>query len=357
MRGRRGAALLLGLSLTALLSACGGKGEASQPSPSPEPVVEASPSPEPARELGAYKGLQVPMESAEVTQEEWDLAVRRELEAYAEYEPTDQETVQEGDTVLARVEIWKGGTLLRTLEEQYLTVSAGSGDYRGALAGCPVKSTVLVGVRCGEDYPQASLRGQELEYRVSLEAVVEAVLPQLDEEFVRSHTEYWSVEEYREAVRARLEGQRRERALAAWQRGIRRQVLENSAGWEPDQERVAFYRELARKVDERRAGNGGEEWNAYLERVYQTGSQEEYEALLSEQARQAAVTEGILEQIAGREGITVSERQTEDFRKECLQALEMGSPEELGEIVPEDLAERAALHRAVWNWIYGTCTE
>lgn len=348
--GRGACLILLAVCMMAVLSACG-DGETETTAG----FVEESQAPLPALELGEYKNLSAAYILPDITEEMIDRQIQQETDAFAEYEEADAQEVTEGSIVRADVEIWLNGSLVRTLEDQIFTVDSNGPEYAMELIGCRKGDIAVIGIKYSDSYESISLRGKELEYHISVDTLLNRQALELTDEWVQENTEYWQVGEYREAVRERLMTEQEEKADLKWKQEIQRMVEEGSTVNEYPEERLAYYQQLYRQYDEQYVQENGLVWEPYILEQYYCSTEEEYLAMILEEAYRAVKLETIMEEIAVREQIKISEKDREDFAKEQYERYGFSSVQEFQTYFSEEIIETGAKYTCVWNWIYNSC--
>jgi trigger factor len=182
----------------------------------------------PEAELKEYRGLEVPREEVEVTDEQVDEHLEQMRGQFATLAAVEDRPVGEGDFVIIdfRGERMVGGPLEGAEAEDYM-LEVGRGellpDFERELLGMKAGERKQFGVTFPLDYDEESLRGQSVLFRVHLKEIKERELPPLDDEFAKEASEFETLEELRAAVREqleaaeeqRIEGQFRARVLGA----------------------------------------------------------------------------------------------------------------------------------------------
>lgn len=339
--------IVFSIGMLVILSACG-DGE----SETIESFTEESQEPLPVLELGEYKNLSAPYILPDVTEEMIDSQIRQEMDFFAEYIEVENEEVTEGSIVRADVEIWLNGNRVRTLEGQIVTVDYNGPEYAMQLIGCRKGDTAVVGVKYSDSYSRISLRGKELEYHITVDSLLERQKLELTDEWVQDNTEYWQVEEYRSAVRERLLMEQEKTADLKWKQELQKMVEEGSAVNEYPEERLIYYQQLYRKYDEQYVQENVLEWYTYILEQYYCSTDEEYLAMITEEAYGAVKLEMILEEIAAREEINISEKDIEDFAKGQYERYGFSSAQGFQAYFGEEIMETGAKNALVWSWIY-----
>src|SRR5262245_2925350 len=268
---------------------------------------------------GEYRA--VPVEDQPVEPEEADVTkvVDRIREAHEECHPIEGRAAAPGDYAVADiegsfVEILAPGQNPRTFRDEKITLEIGHPDsmseineaLRGALPG----DTRSFRKTFPDDFPNDEFRGKTVDYRVTLAALKEKKLPALDDEFARTVSDGETVETLRDRVRARL---RREKE-ADRRRKFRRAILDALVSRREipapeilvESETESALRDYARYLAASGVDPEKEDWTK-----------------LSEEARPGAerrVREYLLlDAIADREGLTVSETELEAEFKRAAQ--------------------------------------
>ena len=162
--------------------------------------------------LGEYKGLTVPKESAEVSDEEVDGQFERLRNEFAELRPVTGRVVEKGDFVTADFRASMDGSPVTDLEgSDYLFEVGGERMF-------PAVSEQLVGVNAGEErsFPLAlpaegfgDLSGKTVEFSIAIKEVKEKVLPRISDQWASEVSEFATLLELRKDIRERLQAAKR----------------------------------------------------------------------------------------------------------------------------------------------------
>ena len=153
-----------------------------------------------------YTGIGVTKPSVEVTEQEIDDWLERLRERFSELEPVGR-PVQQGDFVTVDLTVTKGGEKVeRASREDYL-YSVGSGEVGekldvelvGAKPGAILKVSDALPERFGEE-----LGGAAVEISVLLKDVKARKLPELDDDFAKTASEFDTIPQLRDDLRERL---------------------------------------------------------------------------------------------------------------------------------------------------------
>ena len=257
----------------------------------------------PTIEVPAYDALSVEVEDVAVSDEDIAEQVEALRERFATLKDVER-PAQDDDLVTIDLKATRDGEEVEGGEVNGYSYKVGSGDMlegiddalRGLSAGA---DTTFTSQLLGGD-----LSGQDVEVSVSLTAVKEQELPELDDEFAQTASEFDTIEELREDVATRLErGKRLEQAAAA-RDAVLEQLLDSAEIPLPE---GVVAEELAgrRQEIEQQLTYAGMNMEQYLENEGQTI--DEFEAELEKRVRDAMASQFLLDEIARTEEIGVEQ--------------------------------------------------
>ncbi|HHT20367.1 MAG TPA: trigger factor [Tissierellia bacterium] len=157
--------------------------------------------------LGQYKDFDIEAPSTEVTEEDIQQAIDLEREKNARMKTIDDRETKDGDVVtidfVGRVdgEAFDGGSG----EGFDLTLGSGSfiPGFEDQLIGRSIGDEVQVEVTFPENYPE-ELASKDAVFDVTIHAISEKELPELDDDFVMDISEFDTVDEYKQSVSEKL---------------------------------------------------------------------------------------------------------------------------------------------------------
>lgn len=267
----------------------------------------------PEVDLPDYTGLDVTVDDVVVTDEDVELQVQNLRERFASLNDVDR-AAAEGDFVTIDLKASKDGEVVEGAEVSGMSYQVGRG---GMLEGL---DEALTGLSAGESTTFTSqlvggdLVGEDVDVDVTVTAVKEQELPELDDDFAQTASEFDTVSELTEDVRTRLErGKRLEQASAA-----RDAVLEKILDMVevPLPEAVVDAEKQSRRESiQQQLAYAGMTMEAYLDTQEQTV--DEFEADLEKQVRDAVAAQFVLDQVAKKENISVNEGELQEhlFRR------------------------------------------
>jgi trigger factor len=267
----------------------------------------------PGIELPDYEGIEVTVDDIVVSDQDVEEQVQYLRERFASLSDVDREAA-DGDFVVIDLSASADGEPVEGAEATEMSYQVGRG---GMLEGL---DEALTGMRAGEQRTFGSqllggdLAGADVDVSVTVSAVKEQQLPDLDEDFAQQASEFDTVEELQEDVRARLaRGQRLEQAAAA-----RDRVLEELLGRVevPLPDGVVGDELRARKESiEQQLAYAQMTMEQYLES--EELNAEDFEADLDQRVRAAVAAQFVLDEVAKKESIGVEQSELSEhiFRR------------------------------------------
>ena len=172
----------------------------------------------PEFELGAYKGLQVEVEKAEVTDADVDKAIEAMRERAATFVALEDRALESGDYAQLKLVGTPVGGGEPLMADNVLC-------HIGAEETLQAFTQNLVGAKPGEqrrfeveyppDYPDRKLAGKKYAYSAEVVAVKQKKLPELNDEFAKDVSDVKTLDELRAKVRQELEREIDQRHAAA----------------------------------------------------------------------------------------------------------------------------------------------
>jgi len=257
----------------------------------------------PTIEVPAYDDLAVEVPDLAVTDDEVAEQVEALRERFATLNDVDR-AVQDGDVVTLDLVASRDGETVEGGELSGYSYTVGSGQLIDGV------DEALAGLKTGEEKTFTSTllggdnAGEDVEVLVRVTGVKEQELPALDDEFAQTASEFDTVEELREDVRARLErGKRLEQAAAA-RDAVLESFLERAEIPLPE---AGVDAEIAgrRQEIEQQLMYAGLTMEQYLDNEKQTV--DEFDADLEKRVRDAMAAQFLLDEVAKKEQIGVDQ--------------------------------------------------
>ncbi len=169
----------------------------------------------PEFELAQYKGLTFTKEKAEVKDEDIEEAIRRELLRASRLVETNK-PVKKDDYVTLDFDGYVDGKQFDGGKAENYQLQIGSHSFidtfEDQLVGLNIGDKKDVEVTFPAEYHEASLAGKPATFKCEIKNIRERIMPELNEEFVSSSSEFETVEEYRNSIKERLTKEANDRA-------------------------------------------------------------------------------------------------------------------------------------------------
>ena len=259
----------------------------------------------PEFDLPEYEGLEVTVEDAEVTDAELDEQVNGLRERFAVLKGVDRAAAT-GDYISIDLSATVDGESLEDLTAKGLSYQVGQGSLLDGL------DDAVTGLSAGESKEFRTTlvggdhAGEEAHVTVTVNSVKERELPELDDEFAQTASEFDTLAELRDDLRTRLDRmkklqqgvQARDRALEALLAKVDIPLPEGVVQAEVEGRNHALEHQLEA------AGMTKED---FLTSEGQT--QEEFDADVDKRTREALTSQFVLDKIVAKEQLSVNEQE------------------------------------------------
>ncbi len=162
----------------------------------------------PAVTLGAYKGVEVEKVSTEVTDEELEEAIQKELEQQSRMVPVEGRAIKDGDQISLDFDGSVDGVAFDGGKSENYSLTIGSGafipGFEEQLIGKNAGEECEVNVTFPEDYHAEELAGKAAVFKCKIHEIKEKQVPALDEDFIDDAGEFDSVDAYKEDLKKKL---------------------------------------------------------------------------------------------------------------------------------------------------------
>ncbi|TCT14655.1 trigger factor [Natranaerovirga pectinivora] len=305
----------------------------------------------PEVELGEYKGLEVEKEEIDIQDE----AITEEIEKVREQNSrlisiTDR-PVKVNDQVVINFEGFVDGVPFEggKAEDYPLVIGSHSfiDTFEDQLVGKNIGDDIEVNVTFPESYQKEELQGKPAMFKVQINEIKEKELPVVDDEFAKDVSEFDTLNEYKEDIKAKLKEQKENEAKIKKQEAVITKVIENS-NMEVPEPMVEMQVEQMIQDFEQRLRYQGLELDQYLQMVGQ--NRVSFGAQFRTEAEKRVKTRLVLEAVAKVENIQISDEEVtneigkmaEMYKMEVDKLKEMITGHEV-EHMKEDMAVQKAL--------------
>ena len=262
----------------------------------------------PEVDLPDYDGLEVTVDDIEVTDEDVEAQVQNLRERFGTLNDVDR-AAADGDFVTIDLKASKDGEVVEGAEVSGMSYQVGKG---GMLDGL---DEALSGMSAGDETRFTSQLvggdqiGEDVDVDVKVTAVKEQELPELDDDFAQTASEFDTVDELTEDVRTRLANGKRLEQAASARDAVLEKILDMLEIPLPDT--IVDSELQARKESiQQQLAYAGMTMEAYLDSEEQTV--DEFEADLEKRVREAVAAQFVLDQVAKKEEIAVNEGELQE---------------------------------------------
>jgi trigger factor len=255
--------------------------------------------------LPAYDGIEVTVDDIEITDQDVEEQVQSLRERFATLNEVDR-AAADGDFVVIDLTASKNGEVVEGAEVSGMSYQIGRG---GMLDGL---DEALTGMKAGDEKVFKSQLvggdqlGEEVDVEVAVSAVKEQELPELDDDFAQTASEFDTVAELTDDVRTRLERSKRLEQAASARDAVLEKLLDMVDIPLPDGV-VDAELQARRENIEQQLNYAGMTMEQYLDSEEQTV--DEFEADLEKRVRDAVAAQFILDEVAKKEELGVDQNE------------------------------------------------
>lgn len=162
--------------------------------------------------LGEYKGLKVDKYSNRVTAKEVEAKLEEEQKKNARKVAVEGRAVQDGDEVVLDFEGFVDGVAFEGGKGENYPLTIGSGSFipgfEEQLVGAEAEKEIDVNVTFPEEYHAPELAGKEAVFKCTVHEIKVQELPELDDDFAAEVSEFDTLDEYKDAIKAQIKEQK-----------------------------------------------------------------------------------------------------------------------------------------------------
>ncbi|CAM4466456.1 trigger factor [Paenibacillus typhae] len=287
----------------------------------------------PEVKLGQYKGLEVPAQKAEVTEDELNAELKRLQERHAELVVVEEEAAVNGDIAVIDFEGSVDGVPFEGGSAERHSLELGSNSFipgfEEQVVGMATGDFKDVEVTFPESYHAENLAGKAAVFKVKLHEIKRKQLPELDDEFAKDVSEFDTLEEYKADLKAQLESRKQDEL-----KGVRENAVVDAAAANAEVEipEAMIKSEVANMVRDfdNRLRQQGMNMDMFLSFSGQT--REDLEGQMKGDAEKRVRNNLVLEVIAKEENIEVSEEEVTQELANMAESFKR-TPEEIRSIL------------------------
>lgn len=264
----------------------------------------------PEVKLGQYKGLEIPAQKAEVTEDELNAELKRLQERHAELAVVEEEAAVNGDIAVIDFEGSVDGVPFEGGSAERHSLELGSNSFipgfEEQVVGMSTGDFKDVEVTFPETYHAENLAGKAAVFKVKLHEIKRKQLPELDDEFAKDVSEFDTLEEYKADLKAQLESRKQEELKGVRETAVVDKAAANAEVEIPEAMIDSEVQNMVRDFDNRLRQQG---MNMDMFLSFSGQTREDLESQMKSDAEKRVRNNLVLEVIAKEENIEVSEEE------------------------------------------------
>lgn len=287
-------------------------------------VFEVTITVQPDVELGQYKEIEVEVAAAKVTDEEVNERVAAEQDKNARELTITDRAVEPQDKVTIDFEGFVDGEAFEggKAEDHEIVIGSGSfiDNFEDQLIGKNIDDEVEVNVNFPEDYHAEELAGKPARFEVLIKGITVKELPELNDDFATDVSDFETLDEYKEDIRAKLLEQKENERTTQIESSVIEKIIENATMEIPQ---AMVDEQTDRNVNDfaQRMGQQGLDMQTYMQ--YTGQDMDEFREGFAEDAKTQLESRMVLEEITKLEDIEVTEEEIETEMKEMAERFNM----------------------------------
>ncbi len=297
--------------------------------------------------LGDYKGIEVEKKEVSVTDEEVMERINKELEQNSRTITVDDRAVQKDDIAVIDFEGFVDGTPFEGGKGEDYSLTIGSHSFidtfEDQLIGKAIGEDVDVNVTFPEEYQAKELAGKPALFKVKVKEIKVKELPELDDDFAQDVSEFNTLDEYKESIKATIKENKEKELKTAKENEIVDKIIENATMDIPEPMIDAQVNQMAEDFAQRVQYQG-----LSIEQYFQFTGMDAKKFLesLRPQALKRIQSRLVLEAVAKAENIEVSEEELDKELADMASKYQM-EVDKLKELVGEKEKEQIKADIAV----------
>lgn len=269
----------------------------------------------PEPELGKYKGVKVKKVEYTVSDEDVDKEIDNMKERAARFVDVTDKAAEDGDVTVIDFEGFVDDVAFEGGKGENHNLTLGSGQFipgfEEQIVGKNIGEEFDVNVTFPEEYHAKDLAGKPAVFKVKLNAIKKKEYPELDDEFAKDVSEFDTFAELKDATKKRLEETAEHRAQHEQEDAVLEAALKTMKVEIPevmvDNQVEQYLQDAKYKIQAQMPGITFEQ---YLE--FTGGSVEDFKAGVRDQAKKDVEINLLIDAIAKKEEITVSDEEAEE---------------------------------------------
>lgn len=309
----------------------------------------------PVLDVQGYQGLQLEKEKLSITEQDIEQQLKNLQDNHATLKAVEGREARAGDCVVIDYEGSIEGKPFAgsSLKDHLLEIAPESflPGFSEQLTGLEAGQEKAFALAMPAGYARDDLAGKTIDFKVQLREIKEKILPALDDEFARDLGAYADLADLKEKIRASLTAQRQQQIETGLREKIAGTLIEKNPVEVPPAMIEQQIRNMIVSMQQRLYSQGVNFENFPY-------SIEKLSEIYREPAEKQVRTSLLLEAIAGKENITVSEENLENRYGEIAQSLNQ-EPAAVRKSIEPELIKAQLLEEKAIDFIiaHATVTE
>ena len=301
--------------------------------------VEVETKPHPT--LGDYSELEVTEIPSEVTDEDVEHELKHQQEENARIIPVEDGEAKDGDTVNIDFDGFLDGERFEGGKAENYDLVLGSksfvGDFEKQVEGHKVGDKFDVNVTFPEDYQAKEFQGKDAKFEVEINSITRKELPELDDEFAKDISEFDTLDELKNNLREKLAEEKKDYAKNLIQNQAIEALVNKSEVSAPRPMVDAEIDYELQNLDQR-LQQMGITLAQYIEMTKMDINQirDQYRA----QAEARVKANLVIDEVALKEGIEVTEEEKENEIKEAAENYGVDDLEKFKELFAKNISDK-----------------
>lgn len=301
--------------------------------------------------LGEYKGIEVERAVVEVTDEDVENELKRVQNQNSRLLTVEDRPVQDGDQTLIDFDGYMDGEPFDGGKSEDYSLTIGSHSFidtfEEQLIGKNIGEECEVNVTFPEQYHAKELAGKPAVFKVKIKEIKVKELPELNDEFAEEVSEFDTLDEYKNDIRAKLLENKEKAATTENENRVVGKVVENASMEIPEPMIDTQVRSMINDYA-RRMQSQGMSMEQYMQ--YTGMTLESLQNQTRPQAEKSIRTRLVLEAVVKAEDIQISDEAVEEEIQKMADSYKMEAEkvkEYLGEAEIKRMKEDLAVQEAV----------
>ncbi len=183
--------------------------------------------------MGEYKGIEVERARPEVTDADIEAELKKVQEQNSRLVSVEDRPVQDKDQVLIDFDGYIDGVPFEGGKAEAYSLTIGSHSFidtfEEQLIGKNVEEEVEVNVAFPENYHASELAGKPAVFKVVIHEIKTKELPELDDEFAGEVSEFDTLDEYKNDIKAKLSETKQQQATTENENNVVEKVVSNAS--------------------------------------------------------------------------------------------------------------------------------